>query len=158
MLKVQVPAEVALDLLDGALGPRIAAALAEIPTNISIADPAAEGALADDGHADVAWHLLEEPDDMGWVITNKLLARKRPWLIPVYDRVVACAYGSPDGFWRWLQPLFLEDDGALHTSLLAAQQAAGVPASVSPLRVLDVIVWMRHRPEHRRSGCPGMPW
>ena len=30
-----------------------------------------------------------------------------------------------------------------------------LPKLVSRLRVLDVLVWMRHRREHRRTGCPG---
>jgi hypothetical protein len=33
-----------------------------------------------------------------------------------------------------------------------------VPEAVSPLRVLDVIIWMRHEGEHGQDGCPGMAW
>jgi hypothetical protein len=158
MLKVEVPAEVALELLEGDLGPAVAAELSAIPTDVSIADADGAELLADGGHADVAWHLLEERHDMGWVTTNKLLARKRPHLIAVYDDVVACAFGKPDGLWRWLQPLFCSDGGVLNTSLHAAHRAARLPDAVSALRVLDVIVWMHHRPAHRRHGCPGMEW
>ncbi len=84
---------------------------------------------------------------MGWVITNKLLARKRPQLIPVYDGVVQCAYGFP-GLWDWLVTMFAEDGRVLNDHLPAARAAGGVSPEVSALRVLDVIVWMRHRPGH----------
>lgn len=92
---------------------------------------------------------------MGWVITNNLLARKRPSLVPVYDRVVRCAYGYPAGLWNWLVTMFAEDGGVLNHRLLAAREAAGVSPQVSALRVLDVIVWMRHQPSHLLSRCPG---
>jgi hypothetical protein len=158
MLKVEVPAEVSLELLEGDLGPAVAAELSAIPTDVSISDPDAAGLLADGGPADIAWHLLKERHDMGWVTTNKLLARKRPGLIAVYDDVVACAFGQPDGLWRWLRPLFRADGGVLAANLQAAHRAAHLPAAVSALRVLDVIVWMHHRPVHRRYGCSGMAW
>jgi hypothetical protein len=156
MLNVLVPGEVALDLLEGDFGRAVAAQLARIPSDITIAAPVAESLLADGGPADTAWRLLREPDGMGWVTTGKLLARKRPQLVPVYDRVVRCAFGHPLGAWLWLHGLFTTDGGALHTRLLSIRDAAGIPARVSALRVLDVIVWMRHRCDHRLRGCPGL--
>jgi hypothetical protein len=41
---------------------------------------------------------------------------------------------------------------------LAARDTAGVHPAVTPLRLLDVIVRMRHRAGHGRRGCPGLPW
>jgi len=38
--------------------------------------------------------------------------------------------------------------------LLTLRQAAGVPGSVSALRVCDVVLWMRHQAEHREANCP----
>jgi hypothetical protein len=156
MLSVEVPGTVALQLLEGGLGRDLTRHLVEIPTDVPISSPLAAALLDGRSHADVAWSLLQEPRGMGWVITNKLLARKRPQLIPVYDGVVACAYGAPAALWQWLVPLFA--DGVLAEHLLAAREEAGVPAQVSALRVLDVIVWMRHRPDHHATGCPGPSW
>lgn len=159
LLRVKVPGEVAIDLLDGELGAQVAAQLASIDTRIPIGDPDAAELLADGGPADAAWKLLEEPDGMGWVTANKLLARKRPQLVPVYDRVVSCAYQPPNRkLWNWLNPLFAEQDGALPAALDKLRAAAGVPAKVTPLRVLDVVVWMRHRREHRPTRCRGVAW
>ncbi len=48
------------------------------------------------------------------------------------------------------------DDRALTQALIAVRETAGVAASVTPLRTLDVIVWMRHRSEHQDRDCPGL--
>jgi hypothetical protein len=157
MLRVDVPGDVALQLFEGELGGAVAEHLERIPTGVSINDPAAAELFAPGSAAREAWRLLEKPYGMGWVITNKLLARKRPRLIPVYDQVVRCAFGYPDGLWNWLVALFAADSGVLEGSLLAAREAAGVTPEVTPLRVLDVITWMRHKEDHRRGRCPGTP-
>jgi hypothetical protein len=158
LLAVDVPGDVALQLFEGDLGLHVTGYLEQIPTDVSINDPEAAGLFAEASPARVAWDLLEKPHGMGWVITNKLLARKRPRLIPVYDGVVQCAYGYPVGLWNWLVALFAEDGGVLNDHLLVAREAAGVSSKVTALRVLDVIVWMRHRDDHLRNGCPGPSW
>ncbi|MEU2113848.1 DUF6308 family protein [Streptomyces sp. NPDC019507] len=141
---VTVPAPVALDLLEGHLGTRLSVLLHAIPRDIDLAD--AEAAVVSDGSpADQAWHLLRDQPDVGWVIAGKLLARKRPRLLPVYDRVVRCAVGRPPSFWLSLHAALREDDSALHRQLLELRQVAGLPETVSALRVCDVVVWMSHR-------------
>lgn len=156
LLSVQVPALVALDLLDGDLGEQIGRLLPLIPTDAVMADPGAAALLA--GPATTAWTVLREPDGMGWVTAGKLLARKRPRLVPVYDRIVRCAYGRPPGagVWSWLHEHFSADGGVLDRQLARTRDDAGVPVQVSTLRVLDVIVWMRHRDEHRPHRCSGL--
>lgn len=60
---------------------------------------AAEAAdLADGSPAHTGWHLLRDQPGIGWVTVGKLLARKRPRLLPVYDRVVRCVLGRPKSF------------------------------------------------------------
>lgn len=155
LLSVDVPGDVALQLLEGPLGPAIGDHLAQIPTDVSIGEPAASGLFAVGSSARAAWDLLDGPRGMGWVTTSKLLPRKRPKLLPVYDGVVRCAYGHPVGYWDWLLKLFSNDDRILNDRLQAVREEAGVTLEVSTLRALDVIVWMRHRPDHRRNRCPG---
>lgn len=154
LLRVDVPADVALQLFEGDLGPAVAAHLVQIPTDVGINDAAATELFAPGSPARDAWRLLEKPHGMGWVITNKLLARKRPKLIPVYDQVVQCAFGEPKGLWDWLLAMFATDGRGLNDRLLAARNAAGVSREVTALRVLDVIVWMRHKADHRLGRCP----
>jgi hypothetical protein len=109
--------------------------------------------LAPGSPADEAWQRLREQPDVGWVIAGKLLARKRPQLLPVYDKVVRCALGRPrPSFWLALHAALRADNRALHRQLLTLRQVAGVPETVSALRVCDVVVWMGHRA--KGHACP----
>ncbi|MGN9816443.1 DUF6308 family protein [Streptomyces sp. SD11] len=45
------------------------------------------------------------------------------------------------------------DGGLLQRELLTGREAAGLPRSVSALRVCDVVVWIRHRNDHRNRSC-----
>lgn len=154
LLGVVVPPRVAVDLLEGDLGERVARELRDIPTNVELGSPEARPMLDDGGVADRASRLLEEPDDMGWATACKLLARKRPRLVPVHDRVVRCAFGPPKPMWTWLNDYLAGRGGKLPHQLQAVRAAAGLPPTLSLPRVLDVIVWMRHRASHRPSKCP----
>lgn len=155
MLSVRVPREVALDLLEGPLGRTVSALLADVDSDVPLGSPRAGSLLAVGEAADLAWHLLEDQAAMGWVTAGKLLARKRPKLIPVYDRVVRCALGTAGlpSFWLWLNDRFSDSDGALPAALSDACDRARMPDSVSPARVFDVILWMRHHASHREVGC-----
>ncbi|WP_217178952.1 DUF6308 family protein [Streptomyces sp. AC495_CC817] len=143
-LSVTVPAPVALDILEGRLGTRLSVLLHAIPRDIDMVDADAV-VVADGSPADQAWGLLCEQYGVNWVIAGKVLARKRPRLLPVYDRVVRCAVGRPPSFWLALHAALREDDGAVHRQLLELRQVAGLPETVSALRVCDVAVWMNHR-------------
>ncbi|WP_244205220.1 DUF6308 family protein, partial [Streptomyces bobili] len=73
------------------------------------------------------------------------MACRRPRLLPVYDRVVRCAVGRRPSFWLALHTALCEDGAALHRQLLELRRAAGLPETVSALRMCDVAVWMNHR-------------
>ncbi|MFD3936595.1 DUF6308 family protein [Streptomyces sp. NPDC058611] len=151
-LSVTVPASVALDLLEGPLGARLSGLLLAIPGDLDMVDSEVSD-LAPGSPAARAWQLLEDQPDVGWVIAGKLLARKRPRLLPVYDTLVRCALGRPrPSFWLALHAALRADGHALQRQLLALRRAAGVPETVSALRVCDVVVWMGHRAEGH--ACP----
>ncbi|MFJ6355361.1 DUF6308 family protein [Streptomyces sp. NPDC092046] len=151
-LSVTVPAPVTLDILEGRLGAQLSGLLHAIPWDVDMVDAEAD-VLADGSPADQAWHLLCGQYGVDWVITGKLLARKRPRLLPVYDKVVRCALGRPrPSFWLALHAALRADDRALHRQSLELRQIAGVPETVSALRVCDVAVWMGHRAEEH--ACP----
>jgi hypothetical protein len=156
LLGAGVPGDVALAVLEGDLGPDISRHLAEISTGVGIGDLAAADLLGTSGSAAVAHDLLAEPPGMSQDAASTLLARKRPRLLPVNDRVVRCAYGSPPELEHWLLTVFA--DSRLDRRLLAARDRAGVSPHVSALRVLHVVVWMRHAPAHLEHHCPGPRW
>ncbi|SCL26628.1 hypothetical protein GA0070615_0916 [Micromonospora aurantiaca] len=145
-----------LDLLQGQLGHDVSAALASIPVRVELGEDAALEHIVGGGSADAAWRLLRAATGIDWVIAGKLLARKRPRLVPVYDRVVSCAYRTRSGFWRWLHCKLREDSGILMQRLDVLHKEAGLPPSVSRLRVLDVVFWMGHRNDHLPHGCLGL--
>jgi len=153
LLGVHVPGDVSLDLIEGDLGSDVGWCLQQIPSDAGIDDPAAAELLGTGSPASLARDLLEEPHGMSYAVADTLLARKRPRLIPVHDEVVRCADGFADDPWGWLLTMFA--GGALSDHLVAARERAGVPAAVPALRVLHVVVEMRHRPGHYANGCPG---
>jgi Family of unknown function (DUF6308) len=144
LLSVDLPDRVALDLLEGALGDEAAAFSRQIPASVNLWNAEAKGLIEKGGPADGLWRLLEKQDGAGWVTAGKLLARKRPALIPVYDNVVRCAFGWPQNIWTALRDALRQDDGGFRAALDDVRQRAGLPRQVTPLRVLDVAIWMRH--------------
>ncbi len=83
---------------------------------------------------------LRKLDGVGSVTASKLLARKRPRLVPIHDRVVLRVLAPPKGrFWATLAEA-LEDE-ALRVRI-EELRPSGV-GSPSLLRLLDVAIWMR---------------
>ncbi|WP_242625638.1 DUF6308 family protein [Streptomyces sp. BK022] len=152
MLSVTVPAQVSLDLLEGPPGRALSELLSRIPADADMVE--VDAAQLDTGSAaDQAWRLLRRADGVGWVKAGKLLARKRPRLIPVYDNVVKCLLGWPPHFWLPLHTALRADDHALHHTLLDLRKRAGVPETVSALRVCDIVLWMAHAKDHKAGRC-----
>jgi len=77
-----------------------------------------------------------------WVTANKLLARKRPHLLPVYDNQVKTLLGAPASFWACLWTWF-EADPSRAGAVTSLRTEAGGIDDISLLRCLDVILWMR---------------
>lgn len=155
-LSVTVPTAVGLDLVEGRLGKEVAAHLREIPTDVALGEADAAEHVQHGSHADQAWWLLNDETNVGWVTAGKLLARKRPRLIPVWDNVVKCAFGRPpkNDAWLWMDERLR--DGRLREELDQLHRGADLPELVSRIRVLDVVMWMRHHSQHRSTGCTGL--
>jgi Family of unknown function (DUF6308) len=138
-LSVEVPPKAAWELL--ARRPHdFNTLLAEVvKTDLSDVDP------ADINESWPAWQLWSELlklRGVNWVIASKLLARKRPNLIPIYDRVVKTVMDGDRNYWVPLCTALRADYKALHKRLVRLHHEAGLPLAVPPLRVFDVIAWM----------------
>ncbi|WP_405776585.1 DUF6308 family protein [Streptomyces sp. NBC_01538] len=153
-LSVRIPGQVAVELLEGALGVRLSELLSSVRFDIDMVEAEAAD-LAEGSPAHTAWRVLCDQPGIGWVTAGKLLARKRPRLLPVYDQVVRCVLGRPKSFWLDLHGALRADNHALHRELMALRQSADLPATVSALRVCDVVLWMHHRTDHQQRGCIG---
>lgn len=148
-LSVRVPPEAAYALLHGSVGDQLESLLSKIPLDVDLGSPGAHKRITKGSPADRAWTLLETQPGIGWVTAGKLLARKRPRLLPVYDDVVRCVLGAPKDVWLAL------DDALADPKLqrLVAELRPVAPERVSALRVVDVAVWMRHHKAHGRGEC-----
>lgn len=147
MLSIRVYGFAARRLLeDHELIEEVRGYLAEIPTDVDMvdADPAL---LAPGSSADLLWSRLRKLHQFGQTTTSKLMARKRPRLIPVYDSVIRPAFrmSSSGAQWTFWQEALTACDRSLHEHLLSLRTEAGLPDQISALRVLDIVVWMHHR-------------
>jgi hypothetical protein len=158
LLSVQVPGPAAMWML-GEGAERIRDLL-PIPTGLVLWDAEDE----DIGRASPAWwlwDLLRQHDagllGTGPVTTSKLLARKRPLLVPIADSVVEGALRpGVDGFWASMRTAMRDTRlrEALHAAHMhACKQAPHIPGNLPLLRELDIIVWMRvRRTRNTRRG------
>src|ERR1019366_82789 len=101
---------------------------------------------ADLAAVDPLWYALLAMPGVGTATASKLLARKRPRLCPVSDKVVIRAAGAPGWTWESLRYL-LQDPGARAEVEALRPLWAG---NASLLRILDVAIWIRH--SHSRSA------
>jgi hypothetical protein len=149
MLSVPVVRYYALHVLDY-MGREVSGLLAQIPLDATLADAEADHLIAEGGPAWTLWQLLHDikprPQDrkrLGPVAAGKLLARKRPHLIPVYDSHVKKVLRRPMNdrwWWRDLHRLLLTNED-LVGELEAVRARAGA-GHLSLLRTFDIMCWM----------------
>jgi Family of unknown function (DUF6308) len=100
MLGIVFDAEAAVAILDDR-AKELNGLLAKVPNRVSLWE--VDRAVVDDGSdADQLWHRLITIGKVGPVAAGKLLARKRPHLIPIYDDFVAKAMAAGEqrcGWW-----------------------------------------------------------
>ncbi|MFF7988833.1 DUF6308 family protein [Kitasatospora xanthocidica] len=161
MLSVRVEPHGAVDLLTDPEG-HWHRLLSAIPHDARLEDPASDALVAPGGPAWELWERLADPakayaakpDDVGPVIAGKLLARKRPHLIPVYDSRIKAVFRRPrtdHAFWADLAAALRADGGAFRADLAALRAEARIGEEIGVLRVLDVIGWM-HQGERERAA------
>lgn len=78
---------------------------------------------------------------LNWVTAGKLLARKRPGLIPIVDQVVVRLIPRPSaGYWRLFRH-YLRQSGSIEK--VEALRPKDLPRRSTPtLRLLDTVIWM----------------
>ncbi|GAB3261529.1 DUF6308 family protein [Kineosporia babensis] len=97
------------------------------------------------------WQTLRDYPGVGRTLASKLLARKRPSLVPIWDSVVAQEYGlrSSQGYWRGLRDQLTANDGELWRRALGLVSEGRLAHRVSPLRAIDVVTWMHGKDPDR---------
>ncbi|WP_127360471.1 DUF6308 family protein [Actinacidiphila soli] len=140
MLSVDVPAPAALEILQ-TRALELSDLLRLIPTDTDLVD-VPDDTINDGWPATKLWNVLNALPGVGWVTAGKLLARKRPRLVPVYDTVVKSTLQLTGGFWEPLRCTLRADGQHLHERLLKIRAESGIGDDISPLRVFDIVVWM----------------
>jgi hypothetical protein len=140
-LSVNVPADVVPDLVLDPAG-RLATCLTDPGGSDRDLRDVAPEEIDPDWAPWRLWRELRDMTGLGPTKTSKLIARKRPHLIPIWDTVVGQVVGPSNGYWVWLCTELRASDGALHEQLLALRDAVKVGPDISALRVFDVIAWM----------------
>lgn len=93
-----------------------------------------------------AWRLetaLWTIPSIGRTVASKLIARKRPRLYPIYDRVVGEVLGTKQAHLEPIRQALRADDNALHRRLVALRDQADLPDTIPAIRILDVLAWMQ---------------
>lgn len=148
-LSVRIPGEAAIGFLDTHKD-KISSLLKEIPSDHNFAHVSPANfpqVLGEDSAALELWHVLRGCDTGRWGVgrtkASKIMARKRPHLIPIYDSVVAPLMGlkKSDNQWLTWHGAFTEDPG-LQQRLRKIREISGVEELISDLRVMDIVLWM----------------
>ena len=148
-LGVDVPPRAGMSFVNGPDSKLISELLSKLPLNTALDEysnfPLDKGSIADQ-----LWTALKKKG-MGPTRISKLMARKRPKLIPILDSVTQDALGLSNND-RWKHVYILMRDAVVHKELMAIQELA---CQLSPkifklkdlslIRVLDICVWMEHR-------------
>ncbi|WKE68501.1 DUF6308 family protein [Streptomyces sp. WP-1] len=125
--------------------------LSLIPRDARLESPASDALMKRGGPAWELWQRLagvgrpHKPDGSGPTVAGKLLARKRPHLVPVYDERVKRLFERPTtdhSFWAALASALRADDHAFRDRLIRLRDRAGIGEDIGVLRVFDVIAWM----------------
>ncbi|MBB3750387.1 hypothetical protein FHT44_002848 [Mycolicibacterium sp. BK634] len=144
LLSVNVSKEAVIRLLADDTAADITRLLRAIPADVAIVD-APSDLLATASPAGQLWeHLRFGRDGVGPTTTSKLLAAKRPQLLPIWDSFVEQATGlGTEDYWRKFQSVLIADDRRIWNWLTELKsEISTVPKVVSPLRILDVVLWM----------------
>ena len=163
MLSVRIEGYHALHVLNYQ-AQELSSLLTQIPLAIALQDPEAEALIAEDGPAWKLWEAIRhikpraDDDSIGPITAGKLLARKRPDLLPVYDNRVRGVLGRPrpdNSWWHDLRCQLVNDHELVHE--LESVRARADAGHMSLLRVLDVMCWMSSWPSEAHACTQEMP-
>lgn len=135
----------------------ISTLLGNLPVDVAIHE-APWSTYAPGSDASDLWELLCRSGGKHLPTTaSKLLARKRPHLIPVYDSRVSSLLGRPASPWACFWTWFHHEPARAAALEELRKEATGID-DISLLRCLDVILWMRATsdagPEPIAEGVP----
>jgi len=117
--------------------------LCSIPPDLTLWDADKAKVLESLAHAEDLAKLLDDIHHIGDTKASKLLAAKRPMLLPIWDKQVAYALGASRKM-TWIQYWTAWRDDLTPEVVRKSESIAATSgqADLSPLRVLDIVIWM----------------
>lgn len=152
-LSVTVPTKAGFPILDRNGDVDFGHFLQQVP-DVNIEDISSrdefEKVLGEASEATILWDLLcrnnkgDKKWDIGPTTASKLMHRKRPGLIPIYDSVIKSVLNdkSKTNWQHWWEALAGDQGAELRARANALREAIGKEDHLSLLRVLDVVLWM----------------
>lgn len=141
LLSIALPGSAVLEILEGQAA-TLAEGLADIPADVELVDldPADLGPT---WPVRALYKQLMGIHGIGETAATKLLARKRPHLVPILDSVVTAELTIVNGqLWQPLHEWLTADDRANDNHVRALRSKAGLDNRASVLRVFDILAWM----------------
>lgn len=158
-LSVSIPARAAIWILSEDGRKKIFSILKDIPVGRDIWDPDIKDVFLDDGPVMELWRTL---GNANWPISkaggglggstkrSKILASKRPRLIPILDRVVRGSLPETKNTWISIQSVLGND--FYRTKLEKALENPNVSENVSLLRRIDAVIWINNEKKFRKGN------
>lgn len=154
-LSAGVPAVAALRVL-GPAAEQLSEHLAKVDPELTLARATDED-LNGQSAVGMMWSELRSMKvGFGPVATSKLLARKRPNLIPIYDKQIDALLqlrGTWD-YWREIRELLGPPSSPIYEFLAASHEDARLNAEISSIRTFDVLGWMWQTEKRVRGSLP----
>lgn len=123
--------------------------LRRIPADLDLLDAEADVFAADSTVSRLRESLQRTGDGLSVTSVSKLLARKRPGLVPMWDPTIFQATGADAVTYpEWVRRAVREEDGALWTWLQEQVKAVPEASHLTPLRTLDILLWTSTWSEH----------
>lgn len=116
---------------------QIDAALAQIPVDLHLWDAPID-LLEDGSPLFELYTMIDDLADFGAAYTSKILAAKRPHLVPIRDRDVSRLLGDPTSWWISWRTITLQEE--FRKDLEHIRSTLRLP-HVSLLRIADVVLW-----------------
>ncbi|WP_298254693.1 DUF6308 family protein [uncultured Arthrobacter sp.] len=144
-LSVDIKGRAAIGLLE-TYAEEITGLLEQLPVDVDLWTTDIDEFEAPGSPANELWDLIRGKKYGKWGIgptrASKIMARKRPRLIPIYDSVVRPLMGLTNSAAQWTTWHAALKDTGLPERLEAIRQAAEAPEHISTLRVMDIVLWM----------------
>jgi hypothetical protein len=164
MLSVTVPAKAMAGLAEPGTAARVTKFLEQIPTDVTLSSLSRDKAaalLSGRGPATLLWEELRKTKSNRWGIgattASKIMARKRPHLIPIWDEVIGDVIGADSSEGQWMNWHRLLTDGTgLPERVAQIHHLSEVELPLSELRIIDVVLWRHGKDQglgvRRRTG------